>query len=183
MEPIDTTPTDDIGKLFKEHIDDLRPYIFDLSKKNIDFVNSLAVSSATIASFSLLALQIGISKISVNLSFLILGFIILLLNPLLAFWINRVWIDVEERPIKQSLHALKIEEEFFLISKDDPELQQPKNIKRWRELIDELKRDISRSKEERHFREKITKWLGRAIYFNLFLFSVGLFLLILGFIS
>lgn len=175
----------ELGRLLKKHIDDLMPYTLDLSKKNIDFINSLGITSATVASFSLLTLQIPPSVFKINQPFLIYGFITLTVNVLFAFLISRVWIDIEERPIKQSLESLKLEEELFLISRIDPQLQQEENRSRWQEIIADLKQERSKRRlsfKERQFQNKATNLLGKTIYINLAIFAIGIFMISAAFI-
>lgn len=175
----------ELGQLLKGHIDDLAPYVFDLSKKNLEYIQSLGISSATIASFSLLTLQINPDLLQINHNFLISGFIILILNVVIAFSVCRAWIDIEEKPIKQSLESLKLEQELFLISKQDPELKQNENKERWQEIVQVFKKNRSENDKlakERNLQDEISKLLSKMIYINLIIFIIGILLLVFAFI-
>lgn len=174
----------EIGTLLKRHINELRPYTLDLSKKNVEYVSSLAIASATIASFSLLGLQINQSLWSVHPQYLISGFVILVINVFLAFLILRFWIDLEEKTIIKSLESLQVEEELFLISKHDPELKNERNLSRWKEIIEGLKvgNSISKTIKERNSLKTASKYLGVSIYINLAIFFVGLLLIVSSFL-
>ena len=84
----------------RRQYEDLKPYIFDLSSKNNKYLDSLVLTSATIASFSLLTLQISPERLYVNAHLLILGFVILISNTLWGLMVIRWAINSEERPIK-----------------------------------------------------------------------------------
>lgn len=174
----------EIGALLKKHIDGLRPYTLDLSKKNVEYVKSLAISSATIASFSLLALQINQSILSIHPQYLISGFVILIINVFFAFLIMRLWIDLEEKPIKQSIESLETEEELFLISKHDPELKSEQNLKRWKEIIKKLEAENLTTKtiKNRNLQKIGSRLLGISIYINLVIFFVGLLFIVSSFL-
>lgn len=161
-------------RLFRSHIKELKPYVFDLSKKNLSYIKALGIVSATIGSFSFLALQTSPSVLNVNKILLVHGFLILVINVFISFLIMRIWIDIEERPVNQSLESLELEEETKKILRN---LTDEGRV-RLSEIVSQVELFDGTDKSERNIQKLASNLLGGAIYGNIIIFAWGLFTLL-----
>jgi len=152
-----------------EDIERVKPLALDISRKRFDYLNSVTIASATIASFSLLTLQVP--NLNVNKILLLLGFSILIVNSFILILLTKLSVDNENKSVSSRLDQIKDFRDVFLIEKRDPLLQKPGNQEKFEKLVNEIeKRDFITEAET----------VSKALEVIEFFINICIFLLFLG---
>lgn len=124
-----------IKNLYEKQLTTLTSEMNGFEERNFSFSKVLATSSFTIASFSILSLQINPSIATVDNNSLIMGFKILLLNSLLPMICIKINSEVERIfNINPSVKLLNLHEKLVQISRNDQGLTNPET----KELVNNI---------------------------------------------